>query len=62
MEEKWYEIILEDLEDLGETTFTELVEDGEFFEDAKKILNPTREMWDWDEFDLIHKIFTEAYV
>ena len=62
MEEKWYEIILEDLEDLGETTFTELVEDGEFFTDAKKILNPTREMWDWDEFDLIHKIFTEAYV
>ena len=34
MEEEWYEIILEDLEDLGETLRV-LVEDGEFFRTAK---------------------------
>ncbi len=62
MEEKWYEILLEDLEDLGVEQFTELVEDAEYHNSADKILHPTREMWDWDEFDLIHKIFTEAYV
>ena len=62
MKEEWYEILLRDLEDFGPKEFSEMVEDGEYPTAARKVLKPTEEMWGWDEFGLIHKIFTEAYV
>ena len=62
MKEEWYEILLRDLADFGTKEFNEMVEDGEYPTAARKVLKPTEEMWGWDEFDLIHQIFTEAYV
>lgn len=62
MKEEWYEILLRDLADFGTKEFSEMVEDGEYPTAARKVLKPTEEMWGWDEFGLIYKIFTEAYV
>lgn len=62
MKEEWYEILLRDLADFGTKEFGEMVEDGEYPTAARKVLKPTEEMWGWEDFKLIHKIFTEAYV
>lgn len=62
MKEEWYEILLRDLADFGTKEFSEMVEDGEYPTAARKVLKPTEEMWGWENFKLIHEIFTEAYV
>lgn len=62
MKEEWYEILLRDLVDFGTKEFSEMVEDGEYPTAARKVLKPTEKMWGWEDFTLIHEIFTEAYV
>ena len=62
MKEEWYDTLLRDLADFGTKEFSEMVEDGEYPTAARKILKPTEKMWGWEDFILIHEIFTEAYV
>ena len=62
MKEEWYEILLRDLANFGTKEFSEMVEDGEYPKAARRIIKPTEEMWGWDKFEEIHRIFTEAYV
>lgn len=59
--EEWYLGLLDNLEEYGEESFTEAVEDSLFMSEAYLIKKATSDMQKWRNFNLIYNIFKNTY-